>query len=167
MNYHCANLYTTAWRNTDKTKFSPTFLRFFHKISLFCQKMSDLGYIKPYTWTCIIAYISCKVNVIEYPSAKFYTIRSSNNNIIKYFPIFHDFVKEFDYFFEMISIQFPHSNFSFLSSNIPSSPAYGVFISQLIRYARACSSYECFILRARRLSSKLLKQGYLVERLKS
>ena len=37
----------------------------------------------------------------------------------------------------------------------------------LIRYARACSSYECFILRARRLSSKLLKQGYIVERLKS
>ena len=59
------------------------------------------------------------------------------------------------------------TNFPFLSSNIPSSPAYGVFISQLIRYARACSSYECFILRGRRLSSKLLKQGYLVERLKS
>ena len=59
------------------------------------------------------------------------------------------------------------TNFPLLSSNIPSSPAYGVFISQLIRYARACSSYECFILRARRLSSKLLKQGYLVERLKS
>ena len=59
------------------------------------------------------------------------------------------------------------TNFPFLSSNIPSSPAYGVFISQLIRYARACSSYECFILSARRLSSKLLKQGYLVERLKS
>ena len=59
------------------------------------------------------------------------------------------------------------TNFPFLSSNIPSSPAYGVFISQLIRYARACSSYECFILRARRLSSKLLKQCYLVERLKS
>ena len=59
------------------------------------------------------------------------------------------------------------TNFPFLRSNIPSSPAYGVFISQLIRYVRACSSYECFILRARRLSSKLLKQGYLVERLKS
>ena len=59
------------------------------------------------------------------------------------------------------------TNFPFLSSIIPSSPAYGVFISQLIRYARACFSYECFILRARRLSSKLLKQGYLVERLKS
>ena len=59
------------------------------------------------------------------------------------------------------------TNFPFLSSNIPSSPAYGVFISQLIRYSRACSSYQCFILRARRLSSKLLKQGYLAERLKS
>ena len=59
------------------------------------------------------------------------------------------------------------TNFPFLSSNIPSSPAYGVFISQLIRYARACSSYECFILRATRLSSKLLGQGYVMERLKS
>ena len=42
-----------------------------------------------------------------------------------------------------------------------------MFISQLIRYARACSSYECLILRARRLSSKLLEQGYLAKRLKS
>ena len=59
------------------------------------------------------------------------------------------------------------TTFPFLSSNIPSSPAYGVFISQLIRYARACSSYECFILRAARLSAKLLGQGYVMERLKS
>ena len=34
------------------------------------------------------------------------------------------------------------TNFPFLNSNIPSSPAYGVFISQLIRYARTYSSYE-------------------------
>ena len=59
------------------------------------------------------------------------------------------------------------TNFPFMSSNIPSSPAYGVFISQFIRYARACSSYECFILRARQLSSPLLKQRYLVECLTS
>ena len=59
------------------------------------------------------------------------------------------------------------TNFPFLSSNIPSSPAYGVFISQLIRYAAACSSYECFILRAVRLSNKLPGQGYIKERLKS
>ena len=59
------------------------------------------------------------------------------------------------------------TNFPFLSSNIPSSPAYGVFISQLIRFARACSYYECFILRAARLSPKLLGQGYVMEHLKS
>ena len=59
------------------------------------------------------------------------------------------------------------TNFPFLSSNIPTSPAYGVFISQLIRYARACSSYGCLILRATRLSNKLLEQGYVKERLKS
>ena len=40
-------------------------------------------------------------------------------------------------------------------------------ISQLIRYARACSSYECFILRAVCLSYKLIGQGYVKERLKS
>ena len=57
------------------------------------------------------------------------------------------------------------TNFPFLSSNTPSSSYYDVFISQLIRYA--CFSYECLILRTRRLSSKLLKQGYLVVRLKS
>ena len=49
------------------------------------------------------------------------------------------------------------THFKFLNSNNPSLPAYGDFISQLIWYARACSSYECFILRAVRLSNKLLR----------
>ena len=39
--------------------------------------------------------------------------------------------------------------------------------SQLIRYARATSSHECFILRTVRLSNKLLGQGYVKERLRS
>ena len=33
---------------------------------------------------------------------------------------------------------FPIVNFPFLSSNIPSAPAYSVYVSQLIRYARTC-----------------------------
>ena len=36
-----------------------------------------------------------------------------------------------------------------------------------IRYARVCSSYGYFILKATRLSNKLLEQGYVMERLKS
>ncbi|KAK3082613.1 hypothetical protein FSP39_000539 [Pinctada imbricata] len=51
--------------------------------------------------------------------------------------------------------------------NIPSSPAYGVFISQLIRYARASTKYMDFVLRARRLADKLLSQGYVCDRLTS
>ncbi|KAK3094161.1 hypothetical protein FSP39_024851 [Pinctada imbricata] len=62
---------------------------------------------------------------------------------------------------------FSITNFPFLSSNIPSSPAYGVFISQLIRYARASTKYTDFVLRARRLSYKLLSQGYVCDRLTS
>jgi len=38
----------------------------------------------------------------------------------------------------MISV-FPIVNFPFLCSNIPVAPAYGVCISQLIRYSRAWS----------------------------
>lgn len=39
---------------------------------------------------------------------------------------------------------FPIVNFPFLSSNIPTSPAYGVYISQLIRYCRACTCTVMF-----------------------
>ena len=48
----------------------------------------------------------------------------------------------------------------FLSSNIPSSPAYGVNVSQLIRYARACSNYQDFVELGKVLTAKLLSQGY-------
>ena len=51
-------------------------------------------------------------------------------------------------------------NFPFLSSNIPQSPAYGVYVSQLIRYARASSAYSNFLVRSRLLTGKLLGQGY-------
>ena len=35
-------------------------------------------------------------------------------------------------------------NFPFLSSNIPSAPAYGVYVSQLVHYARSCCEYQGF-----------------------
>ena len=47
--------------------------------------------------------------------------------------------------------------FPYLSNNIPESPAYGVFVSQLIRYARVCSNI--FLFRGSILVSKLMKQG--------
>jgi hypothetical protein len=37
---------------------------------------------------------------------------------------------------------FPIVNFPFICSNIPAASAYGVYISQLIQYSRACGSYQ-------------------------
>ena len=56
-------------------------------------------------------------------------------------------------------------NFPFMSSNIPSAPAYGVYASQLIRYARCCSNYSDFLSRHKVLVTRLLSLGYKVNRL--
>ena len=40
---------------------------------------------------------------------------------------------------------FPIVNFPFICSNLPAAPAYEVYISQLIRYSRACGSYQDFL----------------------
>jgi hypothetical protein len=39
----------------------------------------------------------------------------------------------------------PIVNFPFICSNIPAAPAYGVYISQLIRYSRVGGSYKDFL----------------------
>ena len=56
-------------------------------------------------------------------------------------------------------------NFPYLSSNMPSGPSYGVYISQLIRYARCCSHYDDFRYRHKCLVDRLLSQGYIALRL--
>ena len=58
-------------------------------------------------------------------------------------------------------------NFPFLCSNVPLLPTYGVYVSQLIRYARACHTYDNFLKRGQLLTQKLILQGYNESRLKS
>ena len=55
-------------------------------------------------------------------------------------------------------------NLSFLSSNMPSGPSYGIYISQLIRYVRCCSNYDDFRHRHIMPSETLVSQGYRYER---
>ena len=50
--------------------------------------------------------------------------------------------------------------FPFLDGDLPRSPSYGVYISQLIRFARVCSNVDDFNNRNLFLTAKLLKQGY-------
>ena len=51
-------------------------------------------------------------------------------------------------------------NFPFLDGDVPRSPSYGVYISQLVRFARVCSNVDDFNNRNLFLTAKLLKQGY-------
>jgi hypothetical protein len=62
---------------------------------------------------------------------------------------------------------FPNVTFPFICSNISAAPAYGVYISQLIRYSRTCGSYQDFLYREWLLTRKLLSQGFLLAKLKS
>ena len=52
------------------------------------------------------------------------------------------------------------ANFPHMDSNSPANPAYGVYISQLVRNARICTSKVDFINRLRGLSLRLRQQGF-------
>ena len=58
-------------------------------------------------------------------------------------------------------------NFPDLSGNIPTAPAYGTYISQLIRYSRACHNYDSFSSRHSMLAQRLFDQGFSARQLMS
>ena len=62
-------------------------------------------------------------------------------------------LKSNDFDFEIV-------NFPFLDGDVPRSPSYDVYISQLIRFAIVCSKIDDFNNRTLFLIAKLLKQGY-------
>ena len=51
-------------------------------------------------------------------------------------------------------------NFLFLDGDVPRHPSYGIYIAQLIRFARASSRVTDFNNRNKFLTVKRLKQGY-------
>ena len=57
-------------------------------------------------------------------------------------------------------------NFPDLSGNIPNKHSYGVFVSQLIRYARCCGDVTDFTNRTKTLIDKLTKQNFLLGQLR-
>ena len=61
--------------------------------------------------------------------------------------------KRDDFDFEIV-------NFPFLDGGVPRSRSYGVYISQLIRFARVCSNDDDFNSGNLFLTAKLLKHGY-------
>ena len=55
---------------------------------------------------------------------------------------------------------FDKVNFPFLEGDVPRRTSYGVYISQLIRFAKASSNLSDFNFRNKALTAKLLRQGY-------
>ena len=68
--------------------------------------------------------------------------------------------KRDDFYFEIV-------NFPFLDGDVPRSTSYGVYISQLIRFARASSYVADFNTLNKLLTQKLLEQGYRYHKLSS
>ena len=61
---------------------------------------------------------------------------------------------------------FPIVNYPFIDSNIPKNPAYGVYVSRLVCFSRACSDFNDFVSRHNTLVKKLVHQGYEVKLLR-
>ena len=109
----------------------------------------------------------------QVPPAKKYAneVQLVNNNLVDHLIIAHGLIacltktgentpfrisiydKREDFAFRIVN--FPH-----MDSNIPANPAYGVYISQLVRNARICTSKVDFINRLRGLSLRLRQQGF-------
>jgi len=57
-------------------------------------------------------------------------------------------------------------NFPFLDGDVPRATSYGVYISQLVRFSRACNDVNDFNERNLCITEKLLKQGYRYHKLR-
>ena len=61
---------------------------------------------------------------------------------------------------------FPIVNYPWLSGDVPRLPSYGIYISQLVRFARCCTSVLDFHSKNLQITSKLLTQGYRYHKLR-
>ena len=61
---------------------------------------------------------------------------------------------------------FPIVSFPWLSGDVPRLPSYGVYISQLVKFVRCCTSVSDFNSKNLQLTSKLLTQGYKYHKLR-
>ena len=68
-------------------------------------------------------------------------------------------IKRDDFDFDIV-------NFPFLDGDVPRSTSYGVYISQLIRFARVSSHVNDFNTRNKVLIAKLLRQGYIYHKIR-
>ena len=103
-----------------------------------------------------------------YPEELVVSETSKSRNVVSYLDLLID-ISNGDLvcsiFDKRDAFDFDSVNFSDLSGNIPTASAYGTYISQLIRYSRACHSYDNFSSRHSMLTERLFNQGFSARKL--
>ena len=98
-----------------------------------------------------------------YPPELKLTCEDKNNQEVNYLDL-HLSIKDASIQYKLYdkrdNFGFSIVNFPDLTGNIPTGQSYGVFISQLVRYARCCQTLVDFKERTLNLVDRLLKQGF-------
>ena len=110
-------------------------------------------------------YLFCSSIVIN-------TVIVTAGNFEPVFRLLTDFVCLYNYEFWLSLCKIARSSVIlllplFICINTPAAPAYGVYISQFIRYSRTFGSNHYFFYRGLLLTRKQLNQSFLVVKLKS
>ena len=117
---------------------------------IFTQRYSHDGSTKFINLNCNLIKL-----ILQIPSPLFYLHLSISNGFVS--SKIYDKRDDFD---------FDIANFPFLDGDVPRRPSYGVYNSQLIRFARVCSHPDDLNTRNKCLTAKLLKQGYRYRKLR-
>ena len=94
-----------------------------------------------------------------YPEELVFSETSELRNVVSYMDLLID-ISNGDLvcsiFDKRGAFDFDIVNFPDSSGNIPTTPAYGTYISQLIRYSRTCHNYDTFSSRHSMLAERLI-----------
>ena len=99
------------------------------------------------------SYFEGMVNQIYRPESQLNQANTSDTEV----PFLDCFIQIYD---KRDDFDFDIVNFPFLDGDVPRCPSYGVYISQLIRFARVCSHVDDFNTRNKCITAKRHKQGY-------
>ena len=103
-----------------------------------------------------------------YPEELVVSETSESRNVVSYLDLLID-ISNGDLvcsiFDKRDAFDFDIVNFPDLLGNIPTAPAYGTYISQMIRYSRACHNYDNFSSRHSMLAETLFNQDFSARKL--
>ena len=116
----------------------------------------------PARWTFLSLHLYLSLNVLQLNKAN---ISDTEAPFLDFLYVANGFVSSKIYD-KRDDFDFDTVNFPFLDGDVPRRASYGVYISQLIRFARVCNHVTDFNARNKCLTTKLLQQGYRYHKLR-